>query len=167
MVEFKNPPDQIIYPLSIKAEEEREGEEDQGGTEGNRQEGGGRVEWKNGAKTSLTLFDDGADSKTNTPRASVCASVCVCVCVCVCACVRMSVCLCAGSETESEGETMERERREREKVQADVCIHSVGGSRLFAEDGETREGERERREKRRRETERGGLNETCFPLILH
>lgn len=47
-------------------------------------------------------------------------------------------------------------------MQADVGIHSVGGSRLFAEDGET-----ERENERKRETERVGLNETCFPLILH
>lgn len=35
-------------------------------------------------------------------------------------------------------------------MQADVCIHSVGGSRLFAEDRETREG----KEKKERKTER-------------
>lgn len=61
--------------------------------------------------------------------------------------------------------TEKRERR-RQKVQADVCIHSVGGSRLFAEDRETREG-KEKKTERGRETERVGLNETCFPLILH
>lgn len=49
--------------------------------------------------------------------------------------LRVCVCLCIGSKTEKK-----RGRdRKREKVQADVCIHSVGGSRLFAEDRETRE----------------------------
>lgn len=50
--------------------------------------------------------------------------------------------------------TEKRERPgDRQKVQADVCIHSVGGSRLFAEDRETREGERERDRKRERDRE--------------
>lgn len=43
-------------------------------------------------------------------------------------------------------------------MQADVCVRSVGGSRLFAEDRETREGaERKKDGVRERESERGGL----------
>lgn len=56
--------------------------------------------------------------------------------------------------------TEKRERVEKEKVRADVCIHFVGGSRLFAEQGGYKRWERER------ETERVGLNETCFSLIF-
>lgn len=55
----------------------------------------------------------------------------------------MCVCVCVGSKTEKERDG------EREKVQADVCIHSVGGSRLFAEDGETREGKEKKKERDR------------------
>lgn len=61
------------------------------------------------------------------------------------------MCLC----DRKEGETAKKE-----KVQADVCIHSVGGSRLFAERGGYK------RWKRERDTERVGLNKTCFSLIL-
>lgn len=52
---------------------------------------------------------------------------------------------------EGEGEGEEGREGERDKVQADVCIHSVGGSRLFAEDGG--------RDKRRVEREQGRVSE--------
>lgn len=39
-------------------------------------------------------------------------------------------------------------------MQADVCVGSVGGSRLFTEDGGTREAEQRKKERR---AEEGGL----------
>lgn len=53
-----------------------------------------------------------------------------------------SVCVCVSFQDR-------KLEREREKVQADVCVRSVGGSRLFTEDRETREGEERKGERER------------------
>ncbi len=72
--------------------------------------------------------------------------------MCVHACVRAGVHVCVSvlrQKMRERWKKKEREtetEREREKVQADVCIHSVGGSRLFAEDRETREGKEKKKD---------------------
>ncbi len=95
------------------------------------------------ARRPLSLFDDGTDSKTNTPY--VCARLCAC----------WRACLCVSSKTENEGE-MEKEREretERERERERKC-RQMSAFTLWEAQGCLPRTERQEREKRKRKTER-------------